>query len=116
MATWGGSVSTEPPTSNYDRKVTSSEKGKNLDARSGGGGEKLRQCPHCLKTFRFHSNLVVHIRSHTGEKPFKCAQCNYACKQASKLKRHMKVHASPSGNWKNGEEGKDKEASGKIKI
>lgn len=86
--------------------------GKNGEARSG---EKLRQCPHCLKTFRFHSNLVVHIRSHTGEKPFKCAQCNYACKQASKLKRHMKVHASPSSGWKNGDEGKDKaEASGKA--
>ncbi|GAV08637.1 hypothetical protein RvY_18300-2 [Ramazzottius varieornatus] len=109
VATWGGSVSAEQTSS--DRKMASSETGKNGEARSGG--EKLRQCPHCLKTFRFHSNLVVHIRSHTGEKPFKCAQCNYACKQASKLKRHMKVHASPGSGWKNGDEGKEKaEASG----
>ncbi|KFW90105.1 B-cell lymphoma/leukemia 11A, partial [Phalacrocorax carbo] len=45
-------------------------------------------CEFCGKTFKFQSNLVVHRRSHTGEKPYKCNLCDHACTQASKLKRH----------------------------
>ncbi len=28
----------------------------------------------------------------TGERPYKCGLCNYACAQSSKLTRHMKTH------------------------
>ncbi|KAK3562707.1 hypothetical protein QTP86_005607 [Hemibagrus guttatus] len=54
--------------------------------------DKSKSCEFCGKTFKFQSNLIVHRRSHTGEKPYKCQLCDHACSQASKLKRHMKTH------------------------
>ena len=49
-------------------------------------------CEYCGKIFKNCSNLTVHRRSHTGEKPYKCDLCSYACAQSSKLTRHMKTH------------------------
>ena len=49
-------------------------------------------CEFCGKVFKNCSNLTVHRRSHTGEKPYRCELCSYACAQSSKLTRHMKTH------------------------
>ncbi|KAF6774443.1 hypothetical protein AHF37_06754 [Paragonimus kellicotti] len=49
-------------------------------------------CEYCGKVFKNCSNLTVHRRSHTGEKPYRCRLCSYACAQSSKLTRHMKTH------------------------
>ena len=63
-----------------------------------GGIEALQNvkrndtCKYCGKVFKNTSNLTVHIRSHTGEKPYKCDMCEYSCAQSSKLTRHMKIH------------------------
>ena len=48
----------------------------------------------CGKLFRNISNLTVHRRSHTGEKPYKCEVCPYSCAQSSRLTRHMKTHCT----------------------
>jgi len=71
-------------------------------ALSSGGGEQAISgrrrndtCEYCGKVFKNCSNLTVHRRSHTGEKPYRCAVCAYACAQSSKLTRHMKTHGGP---------------------
>ncbi|ESN98701.1 hypothetical protein HELRODRAFT_137935, partial [Helobdella robusta] len=51
-------------------------------------------CAMCGETFEnpWLFNLTVHRRSHTGEKPYRCPHCPYACAQSSKITRHLKTH------------------------
>ena len=56
-------------------------------------------CEYCGKIFVNLSNLTVHRRSHTGEKPYQCNVCDYTTAQSSKLTRHMKIHVKHKCNF-----------------
>ncbi|XP_076319019.1 uncharacterized protein LOC143229983 isoform X4 [Tachypleus tridentatus] len=53
--------------------------------------EKL-QCPVCNAVVKQKASFIVHLRRHTGERPFSCEQCNKAFKSTSQLKAHRKIH------------------------
>lgn len=58
------------------------------------GGKHAHQCPHCPKSFKKPSDLVRHIRIHTGEKPFACEICSRSFTVKSTLDSHMKTHGA----------------------
>jgi hypothetical protein len=55
-------------------------------------GAWMLACSVCPQRFPSHSKYLIHERTHTGEKPFKCSECSFAAIEAGHLKRHVRIH------------------------
>lgn len=55
-------------------------------------GDRPFKCTHCPRTFTQSGNLTVHLRKHSGERPFACAICLKRFSQSNSLRVHIRRH------------------------
>ncbi|XP_055859201.1 homeotic protein spalt-major isoform X1 [Episyrphus balteatus] len=67
--------------------------GKTADGKSRNEPFFKHRCRYCGKVFGSDSALQIHIRSHTGERPFKCNVCGSRFTTKGNLKVHFQRHA-----------------------
>uniref|UniRef100_A0A6V7JPM3 C2H2-type domain-containing protein n=1 Tax=Bracon brevicornis TaxID=1563983 RepID=A0A6V7JPM3_9HYME len=60
----------------------------------------LHYCSICSKGFKDKYSVNVHIRTHTGEKPFACSLCGKSFRQKAHLAKHYQTHVAqkPGGS------------------
>jgi KRAB domain-containing zinc finger protein len=67
-------------------------------------GEGFAECYFCHKKFSRSSNLVLHVKTHTQEKPFACPEkfCKYESARLGDVKKHQRRFHSSTANKFNG--------------
>lgn len=72
-----------------EKKVKERRKDKTLKYKREVEGGVM--CDYCGKSFKRKGTLVIHLRTHTNEKPYACSYCPRRFPQTSSLKDHIRA-------------------------
>lgn len=78
-------------------------------------GEKPFACSCCSKAFTTKTMLVKHERIHTGERPYVCDICGRAFNQSSTLRTHRNTHQT-NKKRKKSERQKEKSSTNEVSV
>jgi len=83
-----------------DSKLASHELNVHGELINGFGvSNSLMKCSYCPKVFPAKSQLVLHERTHTKEKPFQCSQCHKKFSAKCNLTAHERIHFGESKRY-----------------
>uniref|UniRef100_A0A183GD42 Zinc finger protein n=1 Tax=Heligmosomoides polygyrus TaxID=6339 RepID=A0A183GD42_HELPZ len=52
----------------------------------------MHKCQYCGRVDKYPSKIEAHLRTHTGEKPFKCDICGMTFAQRTPMRLHVRRH------------------------